>query len=232
MQAIILASGVGSRLGTLTEDTPKCLVRVAGRSLLERQLDALGSLGVHDILITTGHMQDRVEAAVGGRARFQFNPFFASTNNLVSLWLCRHWMTDDCLVFHADMLFALELVRATMDAEGDVVLLCDESCHVRGHLRAQADAQGRIVAVNRDMDPAVAYGRFLGLAKFSRRIVPAASEALEGCVKDGLLDSYYVAAVERLIGRGADVCPCPTEGRAWQEIDYPEDFEEAQKRWT
>ncbi len=231
MQAVILAAGVGSRLGKLTERCPKCLVGIAGRSLLERQLDTLERLGVRDITIATGHMHEQVEAAAAGRAVCQYSPFHASTNNLVSLWLCRHLMRDDSLIFHADMLFAPELVKATMDAKGDVVLLCDETCHVRGHLRAQADARGRIVAVNRDMDPAAAYGRFLGLAKLSAPILPAASAALEECVKEGLLQSYYVVAIEMLIAQGADVRPCPVEGRAWQEIDFPEDYEEAQLRW-
>ena len=67
MKVVLLAAGLGTRLRPLTDTTPKCLVPVGERTLLDIWLDALGDLGVDEVLVNTHHLADRVVAHVAGR---------------------------------------------------------------------------------------------------------------------------------------------------------------------
>ena len=83
--AVLLAAGRGSRLGSLTEETPKCLLPVAGRCLLDRQLDALNTAGVTDITVVAGFQAARVESHVAGRCRVIRNEVWATNNSVAAV---------------------------------------------------------------------------------------------------------------------------------------------------
>ncbi len=138
MKAIILSAGQGSRLGHLTADRPKCLIDFGGRTLLDRQLDTLAANGVDDVVVVTGFRDDQVESAIARRAggpkiRTIYNPFYKVADNLGSLFIARHELAGDCLVWNGDTLVSPALMRrviandrpgicVTIDrkAEGDV----------------------------------------------------------------------------------------------------------------
>ncbi len=64
MKAFLLAAGLGTRLRPITDTTPKCLVEIAGRPLLDIWLDALAKAGVHEVLVNTHHLAAQVDAHV------------------------------------------------------------------------------------------------------------------------------------------------------------------------
>src|SRR5215203_6747370 len=66
-KCIILSAGQGSRLGHLTTDQPKCLIEFNGRTLLDRQLDALAANGVDEVVVVTGFRDDQIEAVIAAR---------------------------------------------------------------------------------------------------------------------------------------------------------------------
>src|SRR5512139_3799633 len=86
-KAIILSAGQGSRLGHLTDDRPKCLIEFNGRTLLDRQLDALAANGIEEAVVVTGFRDDQIEAALkrrgdaGPRVRTVYNPFYKVADN-------------------------------------------------------------------------------------------------------------------------------------------------------
>ncbi len=94
-KAIILSAGQGSRLGHLTDDRPKCLIEFNGRTLLDRQLDALAANGVEEAVVVTGFRDDQIEAAlkrrgdIGPRVRTVYNPFYKVADNLGSLFVAK-----------------------------------------------------------------------------------------------------------------------------------------------
>lgn len=68
MKAVLLAAGLGTRLRPLTDHTPKCLVDIDGRALLDIWLDALTDQGVDEVLVNTHHLADRITTHLAGRA--------------------------------------------------------------------------------------------------------------------------------------------------------------------
>ena len=109
-KAIILSAGQGSRLGHLTDDRPKCLIEFNGRTLLDRQLDALAANGVEEAVVVTGFRDDQIEAAIARRGdlgpavRTVYNPFYKVADNLGSLFVAKEEIDGDLLVWNGDTL--------------------------------------------------------------------------------------------------------------------------------
>lgn len=113
MQAVILAAGMGKRLGTLTRSNTKCMIRVNGVTLIERMLKQLDNLSptLEKIIIVTGYegkkLQDFISALhVFTPIEYVDNPLYATTNNIYSLYLAKdHLLQDDTLLFESDLIF-------------------------------------------------------------------------------------------------------------------------------
>src|SRR5207249_10762081 len=108
MKAIILAAGVGKRIGAATGNRPKCLLEFGGRSLLVRYLDALLADGVKSAVLVVGHRQELIPDAVRERdhglaLRYGVNDQYHQ-GSLYSLWLARGSLDDDLLLIDADVL--------------------------------------------------------------------------------------------------------------------------------
>ncbi len=111
MKALILNSGLGSRMGALTREHPKCMTEIApGETILSRQLRLLAAAGIREIVITTGYY-DRVltEYAEGLglpiEIRFVKNEKYAETNYIYSIYCARKELDDDLILMHGDLVF-------------------------------------------------------------------------------------------------------------------------------
>src|SRR4029453_8496296 len=104
MKAVILAAGKGTRLNG-TGVKPKCLHKVGGMTLIRRQIQALRSCGVSDIVVVIGFGGDAVIKECDEGTTFIKNPMFAETSSLYSLWLTRDLLLDGFVVLNSDVLF-------------------------------------------------------------------------------------------------------------------------------
>ena len=109
-RAVLLVAGIGSRLGKLTTEVPKCLVEVNGISILENALAHLGTAGISETVLVVGYRDDLIRNRVGdaiGRMRIAYrtNPEFRSTSTSRSLWLGLKDLDDDVLVLEGDVFF-------------------------------------------------------------------------------------------------------------------------------
>lgn len=98
MRAIVLAAGVGRRLG---KGIPKCLVEIEGRSLLDRQIEALASF---ETTVVVGFQAERVIQEIGGRTHVVHNEDYATTSPCHSIALCSDF-EEPCLILDGDLLF-------------------------------------------------------------------------------------------------------------------------------
>lgn len=120
MKAIILNSGEGKRMGDLTHDKPKCMVRLNGETLLSRQLRILKDVGIDDVVITTGPHEGilREYADInshGLKIRYVHNPLYNETNYIYSLYLVKDLIDDDILLMHGDLLFSESVLEMLME---------------------------------------------------------------------------------------------------------------------
>ena len=111
MQAIILAAGMGKRLGEFTKDNTKCMVKVNGVTLIDRVLGQLQKLNLNRIVIVTGYKGQELKNYLSDRIsdfkiEFVDNPVYDRTNNIYSLALAKKQLQeDDTLLIESDLIF-------------------------------------------------------------------------------------------------------------------------------
>lgn len=123
MKAIILAAGRGSRMKSLTDERPKCMVELRGRTLLDWQLEALRSAGIREIAIVTGYKRERL--ADQGLIEFH-NPRWAQTNMVSSLACAEAWLEDSpCIVSYSDIFYSPTAVQSLIASEASLAVTYD-----------------------------------------------------------------------------------------------------------
>lgn len=121
MQAIILAAGMGKRLGEYTESNTKCMVPVNGTKLIDRALDQLSRLGLRRVVIVVGYEGQKLMDYVGQeyqglKIEYVVNPIYDRTNNIYSLALAKEQMQqDDTILLESDLIFEEGMLRLLLD---------------------------------------------------------------------------------------------------------------------
>lgn len=123
MRAIILAAGRGSRMKDLTDEQPKCLVKLRGKPLLEWQLAAMREAGISDIAIVTGYKSELLSGY--GLVDFH-NARWATTQMVASLACAAEWLErETCIVSYSDIVYDASAVRSLMDCPADLAVTFD-----------------------------------------------------------------------------------------------------------
>jgi choline kinase len=226
VRALILAAGRGARLRPLTDDRPKCLVRLGGRALLDWQRAALRAAGVDRIAIVTGWRRERVRRP--GLVRY-VNRAWRRTAMVASLLAARRWLeAEPCVIAYGDVVYHPAVVRRLAAATGDVAMVYDTAWRALWRARfarPEADAEslrvadGRVRAIGgRVRDLAECDGQFMGLLRVTpegfARIVRLLA-ALPPATVATLETTHLLAA---LVARGVRVDAVPVRGR-WCEVD-------------
>jgi histidinol-phosphate/aromatic aminotransferase/cobyric acid decarboxylase-like protein/choline kinase len=116
MQAIILAAGMGNRLGKYTKNNTKCMLPINGKTLAERALDALDNSGICKCIFVVGYKKENVIAFLGNRYKnmeiiYVSNDIYDKTNNIYSLYLAKDYLLqDDTLLLESDLIFENSLI--------------------------------------------------------------------------------------------------------------------------
>jgi choline kinase len=110
MKAIILSAGIGSRLMPETQNIPKALLKLNGKTILDIELQNMISSGIKDIIIVTGHKHAMMEQYIAEKHHelditLVKNEEFQTTNYIYSIWLTRNLIDDDIVILHGDMVF-------------------------------------------------------------------------------------------------------------------------------
>ena len=123
MKALILNSGLGSRMGELTKTHPKCMTEIApGETIVSRQLRMLSEAGVQEIVMTTGVFEEVLREYCDGlglpiRIQYVRNPLCRETNYIYSIYCAREALEDEILLMHGDLVFEETVLRELMDSE-------------------------------------------------------------------------------------------------------------------
>jgi choline kinase len=251
VKAIIVAAGRGRRLGPETDEIPKCMVRVGGRSILHRQVDALLDAGARDFVVVRGYLGDRI-AAPAAPLRFVENDAWAKNNILASLMYAAPELPSGFLFSYSDIVFAKEHARRVAAAPGAVALVIDRrwrDAYDGRELHPVSEAElarvedtpagPRVTRVGKKLVAAEeAAGEFIGLARFS----PEGAAAIADVWRDALAsaggldapfgaaqtlrNAYLSDALNALAARGVPLVPVFIDGR-WREIDTEEDLARA-----
>ena len=230
MKAIIFNSGLGSRLGELTADRPKCLVRLGnGETILHRQLRVLSSCGVRDFVITTGPFPELVEAEArtfedrGCTFAFVRNDVYDQTNYLWSMWLARNQIAGrELLLLHGDLVFDAAYVSGLLALPAGSYGSVDPALPLpEKDFKARiVDGEVREVGVNTWGEGCVA---FQALYRLSPAAVDTWLAAVGEFAARGETGVYAENAANTVFGL-MHVAAHPYTGHVVEEIDTPEDL--------
>ena len=242
-KAIILSAGQGSRLGHLTDDRPKCLTEFNGRTLLDRQLDALAANGVDEVVVVTGFRDDQIEAALkrrgdaGPRVRTVYNPFYKVADNLGSLFVAREEIAGDVLVWNGDTLVSEDLMARVVgnrDQDGICVTIDRKEGYDEDDMKVVVDDAGRLHAIGKRLDLAKVNAESIGLLAFRGAGAQTFRHAIERAIRASEGTTIWYLRVIHQIAQEAPVWTLDINGHEWGEVDFPEDVESAQaltERW-
>ena len=232
MQAVLLAAGLGSRLGSLTERIPKALITVGGEPLLAYAVRFAGRAGARDVTVVGGYGYELVEAEVARRrlpVTLVRNDAFRD-GNLVSLMTARPRLApdDELLVMNIDHIYRPAVAEIVARSADDVTAFIDTDRTLGADdMKVERDGAGRVRRIAKTLETWDA--GYVGMTK-----VPASAWARYWATADAALaEEGRSIHVERVLARLAATDRPPgcrdVSGHGWLEVDLPEERDRAEE---
>ncbi len=231
MKVVILAAGVGNRLGDYNRDRPKCLLEVGGKTLLERMIESLLRFDVSPIIIGVGYEHEQIEGEVSDRfpgadVRLCYNPEFHK-GSVLSLNQARENLDDEFLLMDADVLFHDDILKRLLTTQHPNCFLIDRDFVNDGEAMVAMGRNCRITGYDRGLDPGDELaGESVGFFRISREFCTPLNESMNRHIEAGDLDMAYESLLTELI-REHEFGYEDITGMPWTEIDFVEDVERA-----
>ena len=233
MIGVILAAGLAKRLRPLTDEKPKCLLEVGGKTLLQRTVDAMISASVKEFVVVTGYRENMIREFLTVNyplsiINFIDNVDYEHNNNIFSLWLAMQQLHgQEVLLMDSDILCDPEAVRRVAKKTNPALAMQQ---HELGEeeMKIVVDKAGRITEISKTCNPADAIGESVGIEKMTAEYTEAIYQELRKMILDEvLIDIFYERAFERLIPQGHTFEVVDTTDLFSYELDTPEDLAKA-----
>ncbi len=236
MHCVILAAGMASRLRPLTDSTPKCLLQVGSRSILERTIRAVFHAGVIHFTVVVGFQDWMIKNFLKRNFpsldfTFVVNNQFDTTNNAFSLLLAREEIVGhELLLLDGDIVFDDELVPLLIKS-------LHQSCFaVRTNggigeedVKVEANDKKEIVRIGKDIAAVSVYGESIGIEKFSRGDTTKLFTTLEKRIRtENRVNEFYESSFQEMIDSGSRLYAVDAGSYRSIEIDTAEDLHTAE----
>jgi choline kinase len=238
VKVLILGAGQGKRLLPLTEDVPKALLDIHGRTLLERQIDAFVACGIREFVVITGYgcdlmadMLRQIESRnPGTEMRTVFNPFFAVADNLASCWMARGEMTGDFIQVNGDNLFRAAMIEdllASREAPVTVAINRKDK-YDNDDMKVMLD-EDRLTEIGKTLPLEAVNAEAVGIYYFRGEGGALYSDVLDRAMREPSgLRQWFPSAVGTL-AKLTEVRACAVNGHEWCEVDFPVDLQHARQ---
>jgi len=235
MQALILAAGMGNRLGKYTKNNTKCMLPINGKTLAERALDALDNAGIRRCIIVVGYKKENVIAFLGNRYKnveiiYVSNDIYDKTNNIYSLYLAKDYLlNDDTLLLESDLIFENSLIS-------DMLASSDPTIAAVARFESWMDGTVVKITDNREIAAFIpkklfnfneinSYYKTVNIYKFSRNFSQNTYVPFLEAYSRTMGNNEYYEQVLRVIAT-LDKCELKAfvlTGQKWYEIDDAQD---------
>ena len=227
-------------MGALTEDLPKGMLTIAGKTLIERQLEQLRASGLDDIIIVTGYQAEKINYR---GVRYYHNPDYASTNMVETLMCAREEMDAEVMVAYSDIIYSQKLAQLVCSSPCAIGVAVDTAWRdywIQRYGSTETDLESLVVSpqrliteIGRPVDSSVGLDyRYIGLLKFSAsgiKDVLKVYDAKKRCQSpwqqsgNPFAKGYMTDLLNESIEAGLPVHPIVSEG-GWLEFDTAEDY--------
>lgn len=238
MQAVILAAGMGKRLGEYTKNNTKCMVEVNGVKLIDRVIKQLGGLNLKRLVLVVGYQGEKLKNYIGDRyddvikIEYIENPVYDKTNNIYSLALAKNVLCeDDTLLLESDIIFEDRVLQTIVENPYPNLALVD---------KYEAWMDGTMVCINdkneivnfvpkaafryEDVD---SYYKTVNVYKFSKEFSRDVYVPFLDAYSKVMGNNEYYEQVLRVITylHKSELRALPLSGEKWYEIDDAQDLD-------
>lgn len=243
-KVLIIAAGLGSRMGDLTHDKPKCMVDFHGQTLLQRQLMAYREAGLNEFALIRGYMKEQIDYP--GITYFENNDF-KNNNILCSMFFAETYIEGDVIVGYSDILFDRQIVSSLLADKNDIAIVVDIDWqeyyvdrvdHPIGEAEnVMFDENNNVVQIGKHLgDADNVSGEFIGMLKLTPNGAKIFKEYFNAAKQEYWGKAFHKAAtfqvayitdmIQELVNHGFPVS-CVTIESGWKEIDTLEDHTKA-----
>ncbi len=235
MQAVILAAGMGRRLGKYTREVTKGMVKVAGKTLIERALDSLVDK-VDRVIVVVGYKAKKLKRFLGDsykglKITYINNPHYQTTNNIYSLWLASEEMKkDDSILLESDVIFEKEIMDRLVGSKGEAIAVVHKLEDWMDGTVVLLDDYGNITSFLDKTaviwENSANYYKTVNIYKFSKEFFSKFYfPFLKAYVESSGYSSYYEVVLSLIVGlKNINIRSLIIDGLKWYEIDTPEDL--------
>jgi choline kinase len=232
--ALLLAAGTGSRLYPLTQNAPKCLTIVNGKSILERQIECLNRNGFKRLVVVTGYLENHIRDFLGNqmgdvKIDYVFSPLYNETNNIYSLWMAREVINESFLLLESDLVFDGSLLKDMLYPDRIAVakmlpwmngtsVTINQAQQVKAFLTGSADSFGETKY------------KTVNIYSISLKSWHEIVKRLNKHITAGKVNGYYETVFAEMIVDGSLIFKAVSfDDKPWYEIDTIVDLAKAEK---
>lgn len=227
--AVILAAGMGTRFGHLTDVIPKGFIPFKGKPMVLRSIGTLIESGIDRIIIGTGYHREAYEALMEIYPEIEcvFSPRYAETNSMYTLWNCRGAVgNDDFLLLESDIVFEKGAIEELIQTPFESAMLITPVMKFQDQYYVQMDAEKRLVNCSTDKDAITPSGELVGAHKLSNRFYRLLCDEYDPEARPKLGYEFQLLDVSRRI---EPMNVLKLENLAWYEIDDERDLAYAEQ---
>ncbi|MET8001407.1 phosphocholine cytidylyltransferase family protein [Nonomuraea glycinis] len=237
MLGMVLAAGAGRRLRPYTDTLPKALVPVDGETtIMDISLHNLAEVGLREVVVIIGYaaqaVHDRkreLEERHGVELTLVHNDKAEEWNNAYSLWCARDYFAQGALLVNGDTVHPVSVEKTLLAAPetSDILLAVDDVKKLADEeMKVTRAPEGSLRRITKLMDPAEAYGEYIGATLIRPGAAARLADALQATFeRDPQL--YYEDGYQEMVARGEQIHLAPIGDVDWVEVDNHEDLAKA-----
>lgn len=228
MKAVILSAGRGTRLGNLTEETPKCLLQIKSKPIIDYSIDNLKSCGFksNDIGIVVGFQKEKIIHHLGNEYTYIINDDFSETNDMASFYLSREFVNGgDCLFLHSDVFYDVNIIKDCLLADKDKsFLVVDTKKWTEESMKVSAK-DGCMVRAGKDLPDGETCGDWIGIAKFDKYIINNVFNTIKNLLDRGEHKNWMATGCfNEMARKNHKLHILPAKDYEWIEIDFEKEL--------
>jgi choline kinase len=233
MKVIILSAGKGTRMMPLTKNTPKPLLDIGeGVTIIESQLNSLAQCkGIDEVIFVVGYRAEQIEAKLKTYTkiplRFIYNPFYDSSNNLISLWLAMIQVPSDFVIINGDNLFKPHLLQSLLDDKRDnsaVMVVTRKEKYDEEDMKVLTK-DDQLLTVGKTINVSEATGESIGMIMFRGTARKYFMGIMDAMVRhEDSKQIFYLEAIQEMVDSGFPVHLKECAKEDWAEVDFHPDL--------
>lgn len=234
VNAIVLAASQGERLGELTREIPKTLLKVGKKTILEMQVDAFHQMGIKKITVVRGFGKEKFPA---GSIETIDNNEYAATKELYSLYLAREELRENTIISYGDIIFKSYILNELLNDPNDITLIVDADCQRNGDYRDYTKTDRpyskntffgavKFEKMSNELPEEETNGEFIGLWKVNKRGAEIVKKTLERLAAHNDIKELRMSHLFNEISKEHPIAVKYIKG-SWLDIDSIVDLQKA-----